>query len=330
MDDKLLRDMKKRIPTVTPIPQNRLAERLEDELDFDYNVDIERIDTIYDFQEKLLDPFKDGKHRFYRGERCDSITRPLIPTIFRNKDSFFDNGKSVILVDAPCLYDFYKTKSGFFDFYENVIAPVNPDKMYDFLSMAQHYFGISPLIDFTKSLEVALSFAIKGRKKVEEDILVYELELKSTDDYTTSIDVANNWLSDYSVMVFRNVTRRDFENPFEMISNYKLIYEKFKGSSFLEMNSPSAKLIDVPTNDLIKFQQGVFLLLDDFSLIGKSYLTKKVRNDFNLKKWIINKDICHGILEWQQRECPYYSYENITDLANVAAKIKRENKLYQV
>ena len=330
MDDKFLRDMKKRIPTVAPVPPNRLAERLEDELDFDYNVDIERIDTIYDFEEKLFIPFKDGKRRFYRGERRDSITRPLIPTIFRNKDSFFDNGKSVILVDSRCLYDFYKTKSGFFDFYEEVIAPVNHDKMYDFLSMAQHYFGISPLIDFTKSLVVALSFAIKGRQNVDEDILVYELELKSTDDYTTSIDVANKWIKDYSVMVFRNVTKHDFENPIEMISNYKLIYDKFKGSSFLEMNSPMAKLIDVPTNDLIKFQQGVFLLLDDFSLIGKSYLTKKVRNDFNLKKWIINKDICPELLEWQQRESPYYSYENITDLSNVAAKIKKDNSLYKM
>lgn len=310
------------------IPQNRLAEKLNDELDFDYNVDIERIDTIEEFEQKLLNPFRDNKTRFYRGEKRDSITRPLLPGIYRHKDRFFDNGKNVTLVDNEVLYEFYKTKSGFFDMYEKIISPVEPDRMYNFLSFAQHYFGISPLIDFTKSLEVALSFAIKDRKVVSEDILVYELNLKSKEDYTTSLEIADKWISEYSVMVFRNVTKYDFESPIERISNYKMIHDKFRGSSFLDMNSPSAKLIDVPTNDLIKFQQGVFLLLDDFSLIGKSYLTKRVRDEFCLKKWIINKDICPEILDWLHNECPYYSYDNITDLTNIANKIKKNNPLY--
>ena len=37
---------------------------------------------------------------------------------------------------------------------------------------------------------------------------------------------------------------------------------------------------DIPTNDLMKYQQGVFLLLNNFSLVDSMYLTKSVRRGF--------------------------------------------------
>lgn len=317
--------MKKFVP---PIPQNKITEKIG-ELDFDFRADMVVIDTIDEFQKYLLSPFINGAQIFYRGERKNSITRPLLPSLYRKKEFLFNGSKKINLVTSETLYNFYKTNSGFFDLYEKIIEPVKTDKMYPFLSFAQHYFGISPFVDFTKSLEVALSFALKDRREFDDDILIYTLELKSKEDYTNSVGTANKWIEDYSVLVFRNMAKHDFESPLEAIYDYKLIADKFKGQSFLDMNAPRAKLIDVPSNDLIRYQQGVFLLLDDFSLVGKSYLTKKIRDEFKLKKWIISKKICPELSQWLKKECPYYAYKNITDLSVIADEIKQNNKLYK-
>lgn len=312
---------------ITPHAQSIITHKLE-ELDFDFRAETQSIERIDDFDKLIISPFQHKKQIFYRGERRNSITRPLLPTLYRKKEALFSDSKRVDLIDSEALYRFYKNKCGYFDLFEKIIEPVKKDEMYNFLSFSQHYFGISPMIDFTKSPYVALSFALKDRNVFNEDILIYTLELKSGDDYTDSIETANKWINDYSVLIFNNVAKHEFETPTAALAEYRLIAEKFRGYSFLDMNAPAAKLIDVPTNDLIKYQQGVFLLLDDFSLFGKSYLTKKIRDEFNLKKWIINKEICPVLQQRLKRECPYYAYKNITDLSKVACEIKKNTPLY--
>jgi hypothetical protein len=275
----------------------------------------------------LLNPFEQGKKIYYRGERISSITRPLLPSIYREKEFLFDSNKTVTLVNNQSLYDYYKRHTAYFELFEKILGSVDKNKMYSFLAFSQHYFGISPLIDFTKSLYVALSFALKDRTEYSNDILIYTLEIKDNDDYTDSLEVADKWLKDYSVMVFRDLTKRELETPLESLSDYKTIYDNFKGQSFLQMNTPHAKLIDVPTNDLIKYQQGVFLLLDDFSLMGKSYLTKKIRDDFKVKKWIVSKNICPDLLDLLLTNYPYYAYKYITDLSSVVEGINNNSIL---
>lgn len=309
---------------------NNRRRKIEDELDFDFRAQTKRIDTLEEFDEYLMKPYKSGEKIYFRGEKRNSITRPLMPTIYRNREDLFVSSQKVELVTSKVLYDFYDRTTDFFKLYERIIGKVDTDEMYSFLAFSQHYFGISPLIDFSKSLYVSLSFALKDRKEFDENILIYSLQLKSQEDYTNSIDVANKWINDYSVLIFRDIDKvildNRYENPFEVINDYKKIAEKFKGYSFLEMNAPTAKLIDVSANDLIRYQQGVFLLLDDFSLFGKSYLTKKIRDEFYLKKWIINKDICPDLLDMLINEEPYYQYKYITNLSSVAEEIKRSSK----
>jgi hypothetical protein len=77
----------------------------------------------------------------------------------------------------------------------------------------------------------------------------------------------------------------------------------------------------------MNFQQGVFLLLDDFNLIGNAYLTKKLRDDFTIKKWIISRDICPELLKRLTQKYPYYSYEYLTDLQSLANAIKNNSAL---
>lgn len=302
--------------------------KIESELDFDFRADMVKIETIDDFDSLLLKPYQDGKQIFYRGERKNSLSRPLLPTLYRNRELLFDNSKKVSLVNAQTLYSVYNKSTDYFKLYEKIIGKIDIDEMYSFLAFSQHYFGLSPLIDFTKSIYVALSFALKDRQSYDDNILIYTLELNSQNDYTNSIAVANEWINDYSVLLFRDIDKsilnNHLENPLDVISDYKKIADSFKGHNLLELNAPTAKLIDVPNNDLIKFQQGVFLLLDDFSLLGKNYLTKNIRDEFSLKKWIINKEICPELLDMIISREPYYQYKYITNLSSVADVIKNK------
>ncbi|MBQ9517568.1 MAG: FRG domain-containing protein [Eubacterium sp.] len=308
--------------------QKEFFDRLDNEFDFDFRIDTKTIDNLDDFNYYLLKPYENGKRIFYRGESRVSITRPLLPTIFRNKDALIPQNRFVSLIDSDYICNYYRKMSDYYSLYSDIIGEVDRDNLYKFLAFSQHYIGVSPLIDFTKSPYPALSFALKDREEFKEDILFYTLEIKDDNDFTTDAETANRWLSDYSVLVYRDKAKFELnyklENPFEAIDDYRRIRERFGGTNFmLQMNAPHAKLIDVPTNDLMIYQQGVFLLLDDFSLMGKSYLTKKIREEFNVKKWLIDKSICPDLLDFLQSKYPYYSYKYITDLVKVAKAIKK-------
>ncbi|MBQ9531843.1 MAG: FRG domain-containing protein [Eubacterium sp.] len=302
-----------------------INERLENELDFDFHLDKRRINTLEELEKNILEPYNQGKRIFFRGERKEDITRPLLPSIFRDKEFLFENKNRVNLVNSQFLYSFYSKFGNFTELYEKILGSADTNNMYSFLAFSQHYLGISPLIDFSKSPYAALSFALKDREEYSEDVLLYTLEIKNDEDYTKSLDVANYWIKNYSVLVFRDVSKIDFQKPLEAFEDYKKIVENNRGrGNLFEMNTPSAKLIDVPTNDLMRYQQGVFLLLDDFSLMGKSYLTKKIRDEFIVKKWIINKEICPKILDMLLEENPYYAYKYITNLNLIAEKVKKD------
>ena len=318
--------MQKRYTTSIDMKINKIInDKLINELDFDFRLDLTPINTIDEFKENILKPYENGKRVYFRGERKDDISRPLLPTIFRNKESLFENENNVNLVNAQFLYSYYSKLGSFAEMYEKIIGKEDIDNLFPFLAFAQHYFGISPLIDFSKSPYAALSFALKDRNEYEEDILLYTLEIKNDEDYTSSIDVANYWLKNYSVLVFRNNAVSDRDIFIRSLEDYKTVVKNSKGkSSLLDMNTPRAKLIDVQTNDLIRYQQGVFLLLDDFSLMGKSYLTKKIRDEFTIKKWIINKDICPALLEMLLEYNPYYAFKYITNLNLIAQDMKKE------
>lgn len=302
-----------------------IAEKIEYELDFDYNTSLTRIETFDDFMDNIIEPYNRGERIFYRGERVNKFDRTLIPTIYRHRHYLFGEGEIIKNLDADGLLEFYETMPEYIEVYKRIIGEVNPQRMYNFLAFSQHYFGISPLIDLTRSPYVALSFALKNRAEYKEDVLLYTIEIKNDDDYTRDINTADEWINSYNVTVF-NDRLMDFYEDFKFdMKQYKAFLDslKNKGGSIGNITAPHAKLIDVPTNDLMRFQQGVFLLLNDFTIVGKGYLTKNVLDDFTIKKWIINKDICPNLLAYQLQKRPYYNYDTITDLSAVVANIRK-------
>lgn len=279
------------------------ALNIEETLDFDYSVGETYIDSMENFQKDLMQPFQDpARHIFYRGERVSQLDRPLLPTMYRNKEKLLlDNGYHVE-IDSDYLLDYYKSFGGYVNLYNATFGNAGKYRLYDLCAFSQHYLNNSPLIDFTKSLYVALSFGLKEKTSFEDDGIIYTVEIEDVNNnYTNDKVVAECWLNDYHVSVY-DFSRSD--NSPEMRA----------AKEAAQRTSPTAKLIDIATNDLMKFQQGVFLLLSDFSLVNRLYLTRNVRDSVKIKKYILSKDICADLVAMVANDTPWYRFSQLLEI----------------
>lgn len=295
-----------------------LKERLEDMFDVSYAVSKIPIETMDDFERELLQPYLHMEAPiYYRGERKESPSRRLVPTLLRNSDCFRHNQTDAICtIDSSMLFNFFEKNKTFMTVFETLYGKPSYENMYAMLAFAQHYLDMSPFIDFSKSLYVSLSFALKGRKEFSEDIVLYTAVDIGEDDSTQSIEEVNEWLCNYRVHIFKSdLAEATSKRYAEDLPDPKVLRNDLKRfQTVLNTMSPTAKLIDIPTNDLMRYQQGVFLLLNNFSLIDSNYLTKAVRQSFVINKYVINKDLCPALAELLLKKAPQYRYEYLLDI----------------
>jgi len=308
---------------------NTIEKVLEHELDFDFRINKKRIDTVEAFNSLLKEPFYSSGKIFYRGERINNPKRTLTPTLLRHKEEIFKNGEVLVNIDYDYLLNFYRSKGAYLDFYRYIFGTASKYRMFEICSFSQHYLDMSPFIDFTKSLFVALSFALKQREEYDDDIVIYTVEIDDEEHYTNDIVTAECWLHDYKVTVFNspeNVvkSRKGIIGMPSVAESIEAMETRSKGTS------PTAKFIDIPTNDLIKFQQGVFMLLTDYSLFYDSYLTKSIRENFHIVKYVINKDICRDLLDVISSEAPWYQYDCLLDIKKAVSKVTEADKHYRI
>lgn len=296
-----------------------LNARVTNDLDFDFSTVTQRIDTFDEFQEYIVGGYNSGRKLFYRGERVNSPERRLLPTMLRNPDEIFrDSDLGIVHIDSDFLVNYYNSLGSFTTVFEKTMGRFDRSHLYELCAFAQHYYEFSPLIDFTKSIYPALSFAIKNRSVFDDDIVLFELEINDVRDYTNDIRVADEWLESTNIYAsffdeidVRNAVKEIISNKqLDMTSDFKKHMQRISTKPI-----PTAKLIDVPTNTRMKFQQGVFLFLNDFQLFNSNYLTKQIREDFIIKKYVISKDVCPAIKEYISQKAPWYSYEYLTDIA---------------
>ena len=173
----------------------RIKDRLEDAFDVNFDVSEIKIDTFDDFGRVLLEPYNSGEKLYYRGERIKSRTRRLIPTLLRNEDVIAEmNGGSIFNIDSKKLFDFYCSREQIISVYKTLYGEPSENSMYYMTAFAQHYLDISPFVDFTKCIYVALSFAIKGRETADSDIVIYTAEDIGDDDTWSDMNEVNEWL----------------------------------------------------------------------------------------------------------------------------------------
>lgn len=298
---------------------NDLGKAIVNELDFDFSINEKYISTLEEFNSVLKKPFSENEKKiFYRGERINDSSRPLIPTLLRDRKQLLREGELVVNIDCDYLLNYYKSRGEYYNIFKNVFGSASRYRLYELCAFSQHYLDFSPFIDFTKSLYVALSFALKNRNSFNDDIVVYTVELTDMDNYTSDIVTAECWLNDYKVTVYNSSDEIRRLKPNISASALKAARDTLEARS--KISSPQAKLIDIPTNDFMKYQQGVFLLLTDYIMLHKSYLTKNLREDFNLTKYVINKDICVFLKDMVATEAPWYEYSCLTDLKSAIKK----------
>lgn len=301
--------------------KNRLSglnSRINDEFDLDFSSVSVKIETVDEFNIKIKDKFLSGSKTFFRGERINDPKRRLVPTMLRDPGKLFNDEDMIFVhIDSSFMLNYYSGLGSFVDVFSKTMGAVSENNLYELCAFAQHYYNFSPLIDFSKSIYPSLSFALKNRNIYEDDIVLYMLELKDDCDYTTDISRANKWLSELNIYA-SFFDEKDLKNAVRDVIENKKFYVNEELKTHLENISkipvPSAKLIDVPTNTRMKFQQGVFLLLNNFHLFNDSYFTKNIRDNFEITKFVISKDICPNLLEMIEREAPWYSYEYLTDV----------------
>ena len=312
----------------------QIVGKIEDALDINFNVSEISIDTFEKFNTELFVPFVQDDKLYYRGERINSYGRRLIPTLLREKAAELKalQTEKAVNINAKSLFELYSSKKQFMDIYRLFYGEADIHKMYNMTAFAQHYLDLSPFIDFTKSLYVAVSFALKGREEAESDFVIYTVRDISNNDTTGDIEQVNEWLANYNVNIINinPIQKTDIINkishkkgkgikqPKEIIEDIKnrdIISEFKRFEKVLTSLSPGAKLIDIPTNDLMKFQQGVFLLLDGFNLIDSKYLTKGIRQEFEIKKYIINSQLAFELNRLLLKNAPEYRFECLLNIS---------------
>lgn len=292
-----------------------------DSFDYDFSSVTEKINTIDEFDKKIIEPSCVENGLYYRGERVNSNDRRLIPTMLREPKKLLERSDyGVLHIDSEFLFSYYSSMGEFVELYNKTMGKADEYNLYEISAFAQHYCDFSPLIDFTKSVYPALSFALKDRQSFSDDIVLYVLKLNNQNDYTNDIVVANKWLKELNIYLTafdENDVKNAIEDAFELKNRMTMPDPEDFKKQLEQLNtppSPTAKLIDVPTNTRMKFQQGVFLLLTDFNLFRNSYLTKSIRNSFTITKYIINKNICPNIKSHIDINAPWYSYKYLTDV----------------
>lgn len=291
---------------------------VSDSLDFDFSSVTVNVNTVEEFNDYILNPFYSSNNYYYRGERINSPKRRLVPTMLRDTKNLIDKADfGLVHIDSDFMLRCYNEMGSFVDVFRNTMGRVDSNHLYEICAFAQHYCNFSPLIDFSKSLYPSLSFALKDRKIFDDDVVLYVLKLKNQEDYTNDINIANQWLSDLNIYVtyfeekdVKVVIKELFENKQLLLpEDFKHHLEQINAPA-----SPTAKLIDVPTNTRMKFQKGVFLLLNDFHLFKSSYFTKNIRDNFIITKYVISKEICPKLVEIVNTNAPWYSYKYLTDI----------------
>ena len=109
-----------------------LDDMLDDALDYDFSVSEVHINTMEEFEEYLLKPFLEkSKRMFFRGERKNSLDRPLLPTILRNRSKMMVNNEGFWDITSDFLLKFYQSQGEYFSLFTSVFGRAGKYHLYD-------------------------------------------------------------------------------------------------------------------------------------------------------------------------------------------------------
>lgn len=196
-----------------------------------------------------------GKNDFYIFRGQSDYEWRLLPSMFREL-------KESVEINKKYMLDKY-FKIGLFNKYCSIFG-YRHDIDYDFISFMQHACSYSPFIDFTKSNIIGISFALSNKNRFNDfhnkDCGLYVVNVNKNNLLTTREDI-NDFLENQYKIVYLNRKTIGFGEliSFKEGNNTRnIIFTKFE--TIIKMLTPEYKIVDLPINDRMRYQQGLFLV----------------------------------------------------------------------
>jgi hypothetical protein len=236
--------------------------------------------SLFSFEDiksyKELEKYNSSDRKYwYRGQ--SDYDWKLIPSYYRSL------GKKDVIVD----YDYLKRDYDEMRISRKLYSIFDDDTIdYEKLSFIQHSLAITPLLDFTRNIYSATSFAVGNyenpRKLSEDNAAVYLIDIESSERITSSSQ-ATSLIQGLRVQYIGSRPR---------IAT--LIRSSFWREFLIGTLHSEFHLIDIKTNDRMRIQDGTFVLLDKVLFIGNDLIVStkehKVLSKIITKLKISHKD----------------------------------------
>lgn len=237
---------------------------------------------------------------------------------YRVSPSIIRNLKESVFLDDDFYYNILKGAAGLEDKFNDLIRRGNNRiNRYSKYAFIQHSCSFSPLVDFTQSPVIALSFALSNASRINdfrsEDSSVFCLRGGEGElDTITDIHIARDFL----IKAFRMkiIESKYFKfgkdyylkkvGPSPVLINYILI------DDLLDAMTPKIKVINIPTNDRMLYQQGLFVCFYDCLCLG-DYIAYELNPNFVLTKIKIPKRNKRALLDSIYKKHREYDPEHL-------------------
>lgn len=268
-------------------------------------------DFIEEMKSNDNNPYKevlDGlQQTFYRGQT--DYNYDLLPSIYRGLKLNNSNENSYISINKDVLFNLYKT-SKLIDKYNLTFIDKNKitttkDLDYNFMAFMQHSSCYSPFLDLSSKKEISLSFACNKYKNDKDynfkDSSLYEFFYAGNKVYK-NIKEINKEIDNINIKVFPNKL-----NITSKINNNMYLYQ-------IDPDEFDYKyiIINLPTNDRMKYQKGLFMLITKGIFVNNKLL-RPYFSDFRITKYKINKSDKKNIYNLIKRRYRYYTYNHLMD-----------------
>ena len=244
----------------------------------------------------------DNNAYFFRGQT--NYEWDLIPSMIRNLN---DNVK-INMNFFNKKYLTLKLKDKYYEMF-------GKDKIdYLFLSFMQHACSYSPFIDFTKSNIIGLSFALSNpnffNDFTNKNSSLFIVSIDSNEILRSEEKINEFLQEEYQLIYLDRKTLGFGENvSFKENEEEKILFlSDFK--TIINLLTPKYKLIDLPTNDRMKYQKGVFLVFYG-CICANDTIFYQLNNRFKLLKVKINKMNKRIYLEKIYKNYRFYDPEHL-------------------
>lgn len=239
---------------------------------------------------------------FFRGQT--NYEWNLIPSMIRNLN---DNVK-INMNFFNKKYLTLKLKDKYYEMF-------GKDKIdYLFLSFMQHACSYSPFIDFTKSNIIGLSFALSNpnffNDFTNKNSSLFIVSIDSNEILRSEEKINEFLQEEYQLIYLDRKTLGFGENvSFKENEEEKILFlSDFK--TIINLLTPKYKLIDLPTNDRMKYQKGVFLVFYG-CICANDTIFYQLNDKFKLLKVKINKMNKRIYLEKIYKNYRFYDPEHL-------------------